>query len=312
MKESRKSAVTLPCRHALDVDAIGKVKGLLADLPTTAPEVVAGAGVDPADWDILLRAAVESIRGTNSATTSDKRQFIAAILEYGKTRGVFTDWSFIGSTGRQDYRVELPNRTSIGVEAKGCPDGNNTTIWDRPSWADEFVVWFLCPESLAHPAGEGLWSGIAIRLMNKIVAEHQVVDTVMYFDGRCGSEMRQCPKDHGVSGELRAEATSIVGQAGAEDVLPPPCIYLMPRSYPSIPSNPKPPLRRLSQSAFARAMLALFNVPDAEQGDYVHEASVEAQGTAGGTKIQVSVTSRCWPDGEPRHYQSKFKPVKRE
>jgi hypothetical protein len=281
-------------------------------MPAVAPEAISRAEVDIENWDILLRAAIESMRGTASATTSDKRQFIAAVLDYGKARGVFEDWSFIGSRGRQDYRVELPHGTSVGIEAKGCPDGNNTNIWDRPSWADEFVVWFLCPESLAHPAGEGLWSGIATRLMTKMAAERQVVDSVLFFDGRCGSHLRPCPKAYGADSPLRKAATSIAGESGKGDVLPPPCIYLMPRNYPTIPSNPKPPLRTLAQSSFARAMLSLFGVPEDEQADYVHEAGIEAQGSEKGTRIQVTVTSRCWPDGEERQYQGKFKPLRRE
>jgi hypothetical protein len=312
MSISRSTANTLPCRHSLDVTAIGKAKRLLADMPNAAPGAIAAAGIDPADWDILLRAAVESMRGTNSATATDKRRFIAAVLDHARRCGVLTEWSFIGSGGRQDYRVEMPDGKLVAIESKGCPDGNNTNIWDRPSWADEFIVWFLCPESLAHPAGEGLWSGIATRLMPKMAAERKVVDTVLFFDGRCGSHLRQCPKSYGVDGPLRANATDIRGDAGAPDWTPPPCVYLMPRSYPTVPSNPAPRLWTLEESTFARAILTAFGVPADQQPEYVHEAGIVAQGTTRGMRIQVTVTSRCWPDGEPRLYQGKFKSLKRE
>jgi hypothetical protein len=89
-----------------------------------------------------------------SVTVSDGR----CQEERAPTR-LFDSWDFIGSRGRQDYRVDLPDGTSVAVEAKGCPDGNNTNIWDRPQWADEFVVWSLCPRvSLTTPAAA---SGLA-------------------------------------------------------------------------------------------------------------------------------------------------------
>jgi hypothetical protein len=52
-------------------------------------------------------------------------------------------------------------------------------------------------------------------------------------------------------------------------------------------------------------------VPESEQSKFVHEASVVAEGTSDGISIQVSVTSRCWADGESRTYTGKKKTVKR-
>ncbi|MDZ4063949.1 MAG: hypothetical protein U1E22_04695, partial [Coriobacteriia bacterium] len=170
-QKTRQTADTLPCRHTLDVSAIDRAKDLLTNLPTKAPDAITGANIDPNDWDMVLRAAVESLRGTASATTSQKYGFLEAVLDLGVQHRVFTTWEHIGSKGRQDYKVILPNDCEVAVEAKGCPDGNNSTIWDRPSWADEFIVWFMCPESLAHPAGQGLWSGISTRLVPKMTAE---------------------------------------------------------------------------------------------------------------------------------------------
>ena len=313
MRKSNQSADTLPCRHTLDVSAIGKAKTLLADLPAQAPQALTAAGIDPTDWDMVLRAAIESLRGTAAAFTSDKHKFIEAVLEYGKQQKVFKAWSFVGTQGRQDYRVELTDGSEVAVEAKGCPDGNNTNIWDRPSWADEFVVWFhVSPRALLIPLARGMRSGLATRLLPKMTHDHQVVDAAIFFDGRCGSQLRPCPKSHGAQGALRGNATTIVGQTGKEDILPPPCIYLMPKSYPAVPSNPKPAVRTLAQSRFSKALLALFNVPDAEQENYVHEAQIEARSSAEGLKIQVTIVSRCHADGEDRTYQGMFKRLRRE
>lgn len=303
---------TLPCRHLFPSHSIDTVKELLTRLPQISPELLRQANIPTEDWLPLLRAAIESMRGTSSATGTDKRRFISAVLKHCEQRKVIDSWTFIGSRGRQDYRVDLPDGTAVAIEAKGCPDGNNTTIWDRPSWADEFVIWSLCPESLAHAPGEGVWSGVATRLMPKVAAERKVVDAFIFWDGRCGTNLRPCPKEYGVRGVLRAEATDIVGQAGKEDWVPPPCVYLFPRSYPSVPHNLKPVIHTLDTCRFARALLDAFEVPRDRQAAYVHEAMVEARGTDHGTEIKITTVSRCWPDGYGRIFSGRWKPVRRE
>lgn len=311
MRDSESAADVLPCRHALRAGDINKAKEVITNLPAIAPEALTAVDLQSDDWAMLLRAAIESMRGTSAATTHEKSRFIEAVLECGVTDGAFLQWSFVGTQGRQDYRVELPGGKLVGIEAKGCPDGNNTNIWDRPGWADEFVVWCMCPESLANPPGKGAWSGIATRLLMKMTAERTVVDALVFFDGRCGSELRRCSKEFGVTG-LRETATSISGQEGREGVLPPPCIYLFPRSYPHVQNNPRPAVRSLRDSKFATALLTLFRVPPDEQPDYVHDAQIEVRGTERGTEVQVTVVSRCWPDREPRRHRGRWKPVRRE
>lgn len=303
---------TLPCRHGFPSHSIETAKELLIRLPQTSPELLRQANIPAEEWLPLLRAAVESMRGTSSATGTDKRRFISAVLDYCVQRKVIDSWEFVGSDGRQDYRVNLPDGTAAAIEAKGCPDGNNTTIWDRPSWADEFIVWSLCPESLAHDPGKGVWSGVATRLIPKVAAERKVVDAFIFWDGRCGTSRRQCPKAYGVRGALRADATDLVGQAGKEDWVPPPCIYLFPRSYPSVPHNLKPSIHTVETCRFARALLDAFEVPRDKQAAYVHGAMVEARGSSVGTKIQITAVSRCWPDGYERICSGRWKRVKRE
>lgn len=313
VQETRHPRDTLPCRHVFPIEAVEATKELLAELHNTAPGLLAQAGVEPADWPTVLRAAVESMRGTASATTSSKRRFVEAVLVYGTDRGVFAEWEHLGSEGRNDYRVVLPDGRQVGVEAKGCPDGNNTTIWDRPAWADEFVVWCLCADSLAHEPGEGVWSGVATRLLPKVTAERQVVDAMVFWDGRCGSDKRKCPKAYGVIGTLRQRATDILAQTdGPEGWLPPPCVYLFPRTLANVRTNRRPPLHDRTTCRFADAMLSLFNVPEDERDGYVHHASIEVEGTERGTRIQIGVTSRLWPDGEDRLVSTRPKILRRE
>jgi hypothetical protein len=296
----------------MDTGDVVKTMVLLQELPTEAPTVLKEHHIPASDWDMLLRAAVESMRGTYAATTSDKRRFIEAVLDYGVDEGAFSNWSFVGTENRQDYKVDLSDGTEICIEAKGCPDGNNTTIWDRPAWADEFVVWCLCPESLVNPPGEGVWSGVATRLLPKVTAEHVVVDAMLFWDGRCGSSIRRCPKRYGVTGALRAKATEIPAQQGKGDWLPPPCMYLFPASVPNIRNNRIPRVHTVDTCRFANAMLELFNVPAEERPSYVHEAHIEAEGSASGTRIKPSVVSRCWPDREEREVTTRSKLLRRE
>jgi len=310
--QTTNSADTLPCRHSFDSASVEATKQILTSLAQSSPQLLSNAGIDDSDWAPLLRAAIESMRGTNAATGVDKKRFIEAVLQHAQHSGHIRSWSFVGSSNRQDYRVELVDGAPVAIEAKGCPDGNNTTIWDRPAWAEEFIVWSLCPQSLAHDPGEGVWSGIATRLMPKIVAEHKVVNAFIFWDGRCGSKLRPCPKTFGVSNGLRDIATNIPGQPGREDWVPPPCIYLFPKSWPTVPHNQHPPVHTMSSSKFAKALLNAFNVPDADQPSYVHTASVEAKGTTEGTQILISTVSRGWPDRQERLYQGRWKDVRRE
>ncbi len=308
---SLRSEDCLPCRHGLAPAQVESAKNVLANLADDAPQILAKYGIPPSAWPALLRAAVESLRGTNSATTSDKRRFIEAVLDYGVSHKAFVSWNFEGTGGRQDYRVELSGGRLVAVEAKGCPDGNNTTIWDRPPWAHEFVVWCLCPESLVHEPGAGVWSGISTRLIPKVAAEEKVVDAFIFWDGRCGSELRKCPKarSFGVSGPLRSKATDILGDPPGW--LPPPCIYLFPQSAPR-PRNPRPATHTLATCRFANSLLELFNVPAAVRAQHVHEVKTAARGVPAGTQIQVSVTSRDWPDGRDRMVAGDWKLLKRD
>jgi len=267
----------LPCRSGFPTSTLDAAKRILRELPQTSPELLAQADIAADEWPPLLRAAVESMRGTSSATVTDKRQFINAVLEHCQQRDLIDSWDFIGGRGRQDYRVNLPDGTSVAVEAKGCPDGNNTNIWDRPQWAEEFVVWSLCPESLAHNPGHGVWSGVSTRLLPKIAAEQTIVNAFIFWDARCGTRLRNCPKDFGVFGSLRAQATDIESQASKPNWVPPPCIYLFPRSAPTVPNNRRPAVHTIASSKFARLLLEAFNVPENDMPTYVQLETRQAR-----------------------------------
>lgn len=281
---------SLPCRHQLDPQKLDRAKALLSNLGTSHPEVLLTADIQADEWQPLLRMAVESMRGTFAAFGAAKRRFTETILTHMRGTGAIANWQFVGSRRRQDYRVDLPNGRCVSIEAKGCGDGNNMGIWDRPAWADEFVIWSQCPESLQHEPGEGVWSALATRIFSKVIAEEVVVDAFIFFDGRCGSTLRRCPKDpaHGVQGRLRMEATSIPGQDGLQ-WLPPPCLYLLPRNVPNPITNPEPPLHTLETCQFAAGMLSAFNVPAHEAPSATHWARVRVENRQDGTYYQVVI-----------------------
>ena len=278
----------IQCRHNLDPNKIEKLSRLLRELPTASPALLAKQGIRPEEYDLYFRSSIESIRGTFSATGTDKRRFLAAVLEEMKVNGQVKSWEFIGTQGQQDYKVILTGGRSVCIEAKGCPDGNNMTIWERPSWAEEFIVWSQCPDSLHHQPGHGVWSGVATRLLPKVILEGKLVDAFVFFDGRCGSTMRPCPKKYGITGEFRKKATDIGGEGGKK-WLPPPTIYLFPKTAPHPQTNRKPPLHDLKSCKFADSLLTVFLVPPAERRSYVNWASVEVKGDSKGKHMKVDI-----------------------
>jgi len=278
------------CRHALDEGVLGQLTELLSDLPNRAPDALGDLRLPPAEFPLYFNAAIQSIRGTSAATTAVKRRFLEAVLDAMRDAGAIQRWEFVGTRGRQDYRVGLPRRRVVCIEAKGCPDGNNMNIWDRPDWAEEFLVWSQCPDSLANQPGEGVWSGIAVRLLTKMAVERQQVDAFVFFDGRCGSDQRRCWKQHGIGG-LRGRATDVPGQEG-RNWLPPPCIYLFPRTIPNPRTNPHPPLHTLRTCRFADAMLEAFGVPRNAREEYTHWASIELRQDARGIYKRVALGHR--------------------
>jgi hypothetical protein len=265
---------TLPCRHQFDVQMASRLRDLLLHLAEAHPDVLEAESIDPAQYPLLLNSAIQSIRGTVSAASSDKKRFIEAILYHMQSERQVTRWEFEGSAGRNDYRIELPRGRLVAVEMKGCPDGNNMTIWERPSWADEFVIWSQCPESLSPQPGRGVWSGISTRLIPKMIVEQSQVDALVFFDGRCGSAIRRCPKPFGVQGPLRRAATDIEGHKTPTHT-PPPCIFLFPRTLPHVRSNRTPPTHDLATCRFAAALLAAFGVPKADANGQVHWVKLE-------------------------------------
>jgi len=202
----------------------------------------------------LFRGAIERIRGQFSATMHDKREFARRVLDFAKDRGFIRDWRSAGEANRHDYVVGLNNGTEGVIELKGCLDGNNTNIFERPPNAQEFVIWSVCTNPGADPRLNA-WSGIHTRLSAEIISRQQRVDGVMIWDMVCGTVGRPCPKLAGAPGRV----TTVTHYR-----LPPPCIYVLPATIASPRNNPHPSAQALHDVHLLKAFHDCFGGTDDE------------------------------------------------
>ena len=141
----------------------------------------------------LFRGAIERIRGQYAATMIQKREFVRQILQHMQNSGFIREWVSAGDSNRHDYTVIMPTGRIAVIELKGCLDGNNTNIFDRPAHAQEFIIWSVCSNAGADPK-HNVWSGIHTRLSAEIIEGKKLVDGLMVWDWLCGTLGRPCPK----------------------------------------------------------------------------------------------------------------------
>ena len=197
----------------------------------------------------ILEGAIQRIRGQYSATMHEKRDFIARILNYMQDQDYIDDWHSTGSANRHDYSIKLKNGRISVVELKGCLDGNNTNIFERPTHAQEFIIWSICTNASADPR-HNVWSGFHTRLSAEIIENEKQVDGLIVWDWLCGTKARPCPK----LDRLPGQRLTTVGL----QKLPPPCIYLFPRTVPSVRNNPNPEPHKLKDVGFLFALNECF------------------------------------------------------
>lgn len=224
----------------------------------------------------IFRAAVERIRGQQAATMDEKRAFVESVLAKLVESGKAKDWVFEGGGDRHDYRVTMPGGWTSIIETKGCLDGNNTNIFERPENADEFVIWSLCQNPGADPR-HNAWSGIHTRLGSEIVARRQQVDGLIIWDMLCGTVGRPCPK-------MALGKRKFVELRGRN--VPPPCIYLFPRSIPEVRNNKTPPCHQLRDVRLLKAMHDVFGGRVSE----VTTVGIEVRSQDGGVQRKTTLT----------------------
>jgi hypothetical protein len=183
-----------------------------------------------------------------SAKMFNKRDFVKRVLDYMQDRGLIKDWKSSGSRNRHDYSVTMPDGRISVIELKGCLDGNNTSIFERPAHAQEFIIWSICTNTAADPR-KNVWSGIHTRLGAEMIENNKQVDGLIVWDWLCGTAARPCPKLARANGRL-----TTIGQ----HQLTPPCVYLFPRTVPSVRNNPNPEPHQLADVSFLDALNKCF------------------------------------------------------
>lgn len=196
----------------------------------------------------LFRGAIERVRGQYAASMRAKRNFVRDLLNYMQDQGFIDNWEPAGEENRHDYAVSLESGRMAIIELKGCLDGNNTNIFERPPHADEFIIWSVCTNTGADPR-RNAWSGIHTRLSAEIIYRTQRVDGIVIWDMVCGTIGRPCPKLTGDESRLT--------DVGAYS-LPPPCVYVLPATIPSPRNNPRPRTQQLSEVEILQAFSDCF------------------------------------------------------
>ncbi len=213
----------IPCEQNSDLRA--QIERFAEVLKTEAHRL-GDHGLDERDFynSGLFRGAVERVRGQFSATMRAKREFVQHVLNHMEDEGFIAGWDLTDDSSRNDYLVGLPSGRIAVIDLKGCLDGNNTNIFERPVDADEFVIWSICTNLGADPR-RNAWSGIHTRLSAEMISRNQRVDGLIVWDMVCGTIGRPCPK---VAGDDGARLTDI-----GPFRVPPACIYLFPGVVPS-------------------------------------------------------------------------------
>src|ERR1700738_1618599 len=241
------SAAIIPCEKNAELEK--KIEAF-AEIILAQAHKLEGHGLSEKDFydSGILEGAIQRIRGQYSASMAAKRHFVSLVLNHMQDAKAIKDWQSPGGSNRFDYSVTLLDDRICAIELKGCLDGNNTNIFERPTHVQEFVMWSVCTNAAADPR-HNVWSGIHTRLSAEIIEHQKQVDGLIVWDWICGTIGRPCPKLKRADGR-----TTTVGQYH----LTPPCIYLFPRSVPAVRNNPNPEPHPLDQVGFLAALNECF------------------------------------------------------
>lgn len=242
----------IPCKQNAELQI--KIREFAEVLKTQSHQLGAH-GLDELEFynSGLFRGAIERIRGQFSATMRDKREFVQHVLNHMQDGKFIKEWNSAGSDNRHDYTVTLPSGRIAVIELKGCLDGNNTNIFERPPHAEEFIIWSVCTNPGADPQLNA-WSGIHTRLSAEIISRAQRVDGVIIWDMVCGTVGRPCPK---LTGETDPRITEL-----SHYRLPPPCIYMFPATIPAPRNNAAPPPQKLTDVEVLHAFANCFHADE--------------------------------------------------
>ncbi|WP_068876335.1 MULTISPECIES: hypothetical protein [unclassified Phenylobacterium] len=216
----------------------------------------------------IFRGAIEKVRGEFSATMRGKREFVQHVLNHLEDGGHIAGWDRAKRGARNDYYVQLNSGRTAVIDLKGCLDGANTNIFERPPEADEFVTWSLCTNVGADPR-RNAWSGLHTRLSAEMLSRNQRVDGLVIWDMICGTVGRPCPKLAALAPEAR------LTRLGPFET-PPPCLYVLPADIPS-PDHPVAAAQTLDGVELMAAFQRAFGGAD-DEVNFVDFEVAEADG----------------------------------
>lgn len=248
----------IPCKQNKD---LRKKIITFSKILETQAHTLGGHGLKESEFynSGLFRGAVERIRGQFVATMRDKWEFVQYVLNHMQDNGFISNWVPVGDAHRHDYEVNFQSGRTAAIELKGCLDGNNTNIFERPANADEFIIWSICTNAGADPR-HNAWSGIHTRLSAEIISGEKRVDGIVIWDMVCGTIGRPCPK-------LLADSPRPQTDVGPFS-LPPPCLYVLPSTIPHPRTNPSPQPQRLADVQMVQAFNDCFHC-EPEEINYV-------------------------------------------
>lgn len=244
------------------------IQGLVQD-----ESFLAKHGISPVEYGMALPAAIESMRGSMSASNSDRRQFLGRLFEHMLQERLISSVTTPSYGSDTVYRLAVPGVGLVAVIQKGCPDGAHSSVrWTVPDWADETYLWWLCSSTKSHP-GEHVSKGVN-RLRQRFFSEVPgVLSGIIFHNELCGTSGRPCPKQF-----------KSVGVAGHPT--PPPCIYVMPHREDDVDAWNWSGTRRVG---FPTALLQAFDIAPPEVDSYVGYVGFQRRGNG---NLRTTITSR--------------------
>lgn len=264
-----------PCRHlGASPDAvIQKTVETILSIGSDEDFLIS-RGLTCDEYKAALPSAIEALRGSKIASNSDRRQFLTSIFEAMLQRKIISDLAMPSYGDDTVYRLSVPDFGDVAIIQKGCPDGAHSSVrWSVPEWARETYLWWLC-SSLNHEPGEHVAKGVN-RLRQRFFGEaRDTIDGVIFHNGLCGGPHRPCPKS--------PHAVDIKGQ-----MVPPPCIYVMPdREEGATSWN----WERRTTRAFPAILLSLFEI-GGSSACYTSDVGFQRRGRG----LKTTITSRFGP-----------------
>ncbi|MER5978619.1 hypothetical protein ABT142_19220 [Streptomyces sp. NPDC001857] len=209
------------------------------------PDLLRSHGLTEHEFAMALPAAIEQIRGRKSAENAPRRDFMASLMQGLVDKGVATALEKPDYGGNTVYRLAVDGIGNVAIIQKGAPDGAHGSVkWEVPDWAHEAYLWWVNDGMTRHP-GSDVAKGVS-RLRNVFLSgSRRMLDGVIFQSSICGTGNRACPKSQ--------YAVDFGGQ-----LVPPPCIYVMPDEEPGASAwNWDGATRR----RFPTALLSAFGIP---------------------------------------------------